>query len=104
LQNLKTMKLLSKRLRPQDFLVDRPESFRKTGRNCNLIEQKSRYRGMNWSNRSSHCDHDPLVRVYSELHYLTYHAPTLVTRRWKQAALRLKQRCKWWKAGINDRL
>ena len=94
----------AQRLTPQDILVDKPGSYRKTGRNYNRIKLRTRYRGMNWSRRSSRRAHDPIVRIYSEIHYLTEHAPKAVKQRWEQARVRLHDRTRWWRAGINERL
>lgn len=102
-KQMKRKIVLSKKLRPQDFLVDRPKNYQKTGRNCNRIEFRARYRGLNWTYFSDR-GHDLFVRIYSKIHYLTGHAPEKVTRRWNQAAIRLNNRSKWWRAGINDRL
>jgi hypothetical protein len=47
---------------------------------------------------------DPLVRIHAHVHYLTWHAPEMVRRRWHQAAVRWAKRTRWFKSGINDRL
>ena len=97
----KPTKKPTKRLCPQDFLVDRPKHYRR-GR-CSMLPMKNRGQGYNWHYRPTHIT-DRLVRTFSEIHYLTEHAPEKVQKRWNQAKIRWWKRMAWWKSGINNRL
>ena len=82
--------------RPQSYLVDRCIS----GKPFRIGKRQPNW---NWQRMGRHIS-DPLARIYSHIHYLTSHAPRMVQRRWKQAEVRLKNRMRWYKAGINDRI
>lgn len=96
---------LSKRLAPQDFIVDRVRSGRSAGMffKGNLIKRQRGYRGYNWHYRR-HLTNDCVTRIFGEIHYLTEHAPAKVQKRWKRAKIRWHKRMAWWKSGINNRL
>lgn len=96
---------LSKRLAPQDFIVDRHKSGRSSGMfvKCSLFKRQQGYRGYNWHFRR-HLANDCVTRIFGEIHYLTEHAPEKVQRRWQQAKVRWNKRMAWHKSGINNRL
>lgn len=97
----------TKRLCPQDFMVDRPLSASPgyLTRRFGVRPAKSMYKGMgyNWIYRNNYLG-DRLSKTFGEIHYLTEHAPEKVQRRWKQAKVRWSKRMSWWKSGINHRL
>jgi hypothetical protein len=88
-----------------DYMVDRPiriKGWRRPGR---PLKMEFAGKGYNWhSHKFGDIFNDPLVRIYSSLHYLTSHAPNKVKARWNQAHIRYMQRTRWHKAGINRRV
>jgi hypothetical protein len=64
---------------------------------------KNRQKGYNWHERRTHIE-DHLARIFGQIHYLTSHAPAKVQARWQAADRLWKQRMRWHKAGINERL
>lgn len=98
-----------RKLRPQGWIVDRPSPYRwnhilKTGRKHDFTG-----RGYNWYPRGV-WSHPIITRpdmqqiIHGAIHYLTGHAPKAVQARWKTAEKRWRDRCRYWKAGINDRI
>jgi hypothetical protein len=82
------------KFRPQDFSVQI---------NGGPYWRSIRGKGYNWQRRRSTIA-DPVVRIFSHIHYLTAHAPAKVKQRWANAARIWRKKMQWHKAGINERL
>ncbi len=92
------------KFRPQGIVVDQ-RSWATQQKYGKFMASPLAYRqhGYNWQERRSHIA-DHLARIFGQIHYLTAHSPVKVQVQWKAADHLWKQRMRWWKAGINERL